>query len=122
MQRIELSSVGSVLDFDHGEGWVTFSWVDTTGLDRKLKIDIDGHCSREMPIRSGSGFGIVDIHDDSIRLCFHLNLPQNWSWNLRLNSRDKCRMTLLRFCDGWQNCIDSDRAPYNKRIDRSRYR
>ncbi len=70
MQRIELSSVGSVLDFDHGEGWVTFSWVDTTGLDRKLKIDIDGHCSREMPIRSGSGFGIVDIHDDSIRLCF----------------------------------------------------
>ena len=59
-----------MFDFDHGEGWVTFSWVDSFGLDRVLTIDIDGHCSREMPVRSGTGLGIVDIQDDGVRLSF----------------------------------------------------
>lgn len=70
MQSISNAQIGSILDFDHGEGWITFSWVDANGIDRSLKIDIDGHCSREMPIRSGSGVAITQVRYNRVQLRF----------------------------------------------------
>lgn len=74
MQRIELTSAGSICDFDHGEGWVTFSWVTHDGLDALLTIDLDGHVSREMPIRSGSDPEIVAVEPNRIQLRFRPEL------------------------------------------------
>lgn len=76
MQRISISSVSSVLDFDYGEGWVTIAWVDPIGLEASLTIDLDGHCSREMPIRSGSHARIVEIAQDRIRMHFPPSLAE----------------------------------------------
>jgi hypothetical protein len=70
MQHIAVTSVDSALDFDYGEGSVTFAWIDQAGIRRRLTIDIDGHCSREMPIRSGSGVEIGAICRDRVRLRF----------------------------------------------------
>ena len=74
MQRIKLTSAGSICDFDHGEGCVTFSWVTTDGLDALLTIDLDGHCSREMPVRSGTEPEIVAVESDRIQLRFRPEL------------------------------------------------
>lgn len=74
MHRIKISSAGSLLDFDHGEGWVTFSWVDPDAIRRSLTIDLDGHCSREMPIRSGSEPEIVAVTRDCVQLRFRPEL------------------------------------------------
>jgi hypothetical protein len=40
---------------DHGEGWLCFTWDDPMYGNEGLRIDLDGHCSRMMPIRSGEG-------------------------------------------------------------------
>ncbi|MDB4794071.1 hypothetical protein OAG51_01495 [Pirellulaceae bacterium] len=69
MERIELPAVVSMVDFDHGEGWISFSRVNSVKLDRYFTMDIDGHCSREMPVRSGTGVSIVDLQNDCVRLC-----------------------------------------------------
>ena len=68
MRSIANVQVESILDFDHGEGWVTFSWLDENGNDRLLTVDVDGHCRREMPIRSGTGVSIVSVDRDKVRL------------------------------------------------------
>lgn len=70
MRSIANAHIGSILNLDHGEGWITFSWLDTDGIDRSLMIHADGHCSREMPIRSGTGVSIVSVHRDHVRLRF----------------------------------------------------
>jgi len=70
MRSIANAQIESILDFDHGEGWITFSWLDDNGTDRSLTIDAEGHCSREMPIRSGTGVSIVSVHRDKVRLRF----------------------------------------------------
>lgn len=62
--------IRSILDFEHGEGWTTFSWLDASGIECSLTIDVDGHCSREMPIRSGTGVTIVSVLRDRVRLRF----------------------------------------------------
>lgn len=70
MQAIPNTQIGSTLDFDHGEGWVTFSWLDADGINRSLTIDVEGHCSSEMPIRSGAGVTIASVLRDRVRLRF----------------------------------------------------
>jgi len=70
MQVIPNTQIGSTFDFDHGEGSVTFSWLDVDGIDRSLTVDIDGHCNREMPIRSGTGVSIASVLPDRVRLRF----------------------------------------------------
>jgi hypothetical protein len=70
VQVIPNARIGSDLDFRYGEGWATFSWVDENRIDRALMIDMDGHCSREMPIRSGTGVTILAVQRDRIRLQF----------------------------------------------------
>ena len=70
MQVIPNARIESILDFQYGEGWATFSWTDDNRIDRSLKIDMDGHCSREMPVRSGTGVTILAVQNDRIRLRF----------------------------------------------------
>lgn len=76
MQCITLTSAETNCDFQYGEGWVTFFWITSVGLDASLKIDLDGHCSREMPIRSGSDPEIVDVAPDCLTLRFHTTLAE----------------------------------------------
>ena len=70
MQVIANTEIDSSLDFDYGEGWVAFSWLDGDGIRRSLTINADGHCSREMPIRSGVGVEIPEVTGDRVRLSF----------------------------------------------------
>lgn len=70
MQFIPDAQIESMLDFDYGEGWLTFSWLDENRIHGALAIDIDGHCHREMPIRSGMGVEIVAVHRDRVHLRF----------------------------------------------------
>lgn len=74
MQEIH-AKVGIVADFDHGEGWLHFGWEDAIGCAASLTIDMDGHCSREMPIRSGLGPPqFLGLQRDRIRLGFTAEL------------------------------------------------
>jgi hypothetical protein len=75
IRRIEASAVGVVADLDHGEGWIAFHWIETPSGG--LKIDLDGHCSRDMPIRSGNGPPeFVELRRDAIRLRFDAELAR----------------------------------------------
>lgn len=42
-------------DLEYGEGWLCFCWPDGMYGSEQLQIDMEGHCSRAMPIRSGQG-------------------------------------------------------------------
>lgn len=65
-EKVELSA-----DTKNGEGWITFRWPDSLYGWECLTIDLDGHCSRRMPIRSGSGPPeFVELQRDRIKLRF----------------------------------------------------
>jgi hypothetical protein len=65
-ENVELAA-----DTDYGQGWVTFRWPDRLYGWECLTIDLDGHCSRRMPIHSGDGLpGFVVVQRDRIRLRF----------------------------------------------------
>ncbi len=49
------TSVDVCADFDYGEGWIDIQWPDPLFGSEGLRIDLDGHCRRNMPIRSGNG-------------------------------------------------------------------
>ncbi len=57
MASFQAANVGVPDDIalDYGEGCLSFRWVDPIYGWEGLTIDLDGHCSREMPIRSGKG-------------------------------------------------------------------
>jgi len=74
MKCIALTSADSNCDFDYGEGWITLCWLTEHGLHASLTIDLDGHCSREMPVRSGSGVHVVDVAPDHLALHFDESL------------------------------------------------
>ena len=48
-------SVVNEADTDYGEGWIGFYWIDPLCGREGISIELDGHCSRRMPIRSGQG-------------------------------------------------------------------
>jgi hypothetical protein len=78
MATFQARAVHVLADTDHGEGWVSFEWADQlTGWD-ELKVDLDGHCSRRMPIHSGSG-GVeaIELSRDRIRFRFTESLAHN---------------------------------------------
>ncbi len=50
MSRYTATSVGVLADTDHGEGWVVFRWPHDGYGYEELTINLDGHCSRPMPI------------------------------------------------------------------------
>jgi hypothetical protein len=67
----QASSVSILADCDHGEGWLAFQWPDALFGTEGLKIDLEGFCSRKMPIRSGQGPpDFIELQRDSIRLRF----------------------------------------------------
>ena len=74
-KRIEAVAVGVLADPDHGEGWIAFDWFEIPSGG--LKIDLDGHCSRGMPVRSGNGLPeFVELRRDAILLRFDTDLAR----------------------------------------------
>ena len=71
MLHYSSTSVDICEDTDAGEGWIAFRWAHDLYGYEELKIDLDGHCSRRMPIHSGTGPPeIVELRQDGIRLRF----------------------------------------------------
>ena len=63
-------------DLDYGEGWLEFEWLDSRFGREGLTIQLDGHCSRFMPIRSGCGLRDVQLSRDRILLSFEHSLAE----------------------------------------------
>jgi hypothetical protein len=77
MSRYSASYVGVEADTDHGEGLVVFQWPHDRYGYESLKIDLDGHCSRRMPLYSGTGPPeFVELRRDRIRIRFDATLAQ----------------------------------------------
>lgn len=71
MSQYSASSVGINADTDAGEGWILFRWPHELYGYEVLQIDLDGHCSRRMPINSGEGPpDFVEVRREGIRLRF----------------------------------------------------
>ena len=71
MSQYSATSVGVQADTDHGEGRVVFQWPHDRYGYEELTIDLDGHCSRRMPLYSGTGSPeIVELRPDRIRIRF----------------------------------------------------
>ncbi len=73
MQSFRAIDIGwpDSVGLDHGEGWVTFQWEDPLYGREGLRIDIDGgHCSGNMPIRSGYGLLDWEVRRNAITLRF----------------------------------------------------
>ena len=71
MSQYSATYVGVQADTDHGEGRVVFRWPDDSYGYEELRIDLDGHCSRRMPLYSGTGPPeIVELRRDGIRIRF----------------------------------------------------
>lgn len=80
LDRSSASHVFIQADTDHGDGWIVFQWRDETYGYEQLRIDLDGHCSRRMPIHSGSGTPeFVEVDADRIRLRFDVALAHKLS-------------------------------------------
>jgi hypothetical protein len=70
MERYQADKVELFADVDYGEGGIAFRWPDPRFGWECLKIDLDGHCARRMPIHSGSGIDSIELHRDRIRFRF----------------------------------------------------
>lgn len=69
--QYQATYVGVVADTDHGEGCIVFRWPHEHLGYELLKISLDGHCSRRMPIHSGSGPPeFVELRRDGVRVRF----------------------------------------------------
>jgi hypothetical protein len=55
MQPFVATKVELNADLEYGEGRIRFRWPDQMSGEELLEIDCDGHCSRRMPIYSGTG-------------------------------------------------------------------
>ena len=56
---------------DYGYGWVHFEWPDAIFGKEGLEIDAEGHCSRNMPIHSGTGPPeVLELERNRIKLRF----------------------------------------------------
>jgi hypothetical protein len=63
------------IDLDYGEGWLVFTWPDPIYGTEGLQIDLDGRCSRMMPIRCGQGRPeFVDVQRDHVKIRFAAEL------------------------------------------------
>ncbi len=75
--QAESVDVPSNSDLDYGEGWLSFIWPDPVYGCEGLTIDLDGHCSRKMPIRSGNGLPeFIALGRDRIGLRFPASLAE----------------------------------------------
>lgn len=77
MMRLSATSAVIFADPDDGEGWVTVRWPHELYGYEELKVDIDGHCSRRMPIYSGSGSpDLLELRRDGLRMRFDPELAR----------------------------------------------
>lgn len=77
MSRFTATSVCLTADTDYGEGRVVFQWPHEFYGYEELTIDLDGYCSRRMPIHSGDGPPeFVELRRDSIKLRFTRSLAE----------------------------------------------
>jgi hypothetical protein len=71
MTHYVASDFAAIVDTDHGEGWITFQWPHDVYGYEELRVDLDGHCSRRMPIHSGNGPpDFVELRRDGVRIRF----------------------------------------------------
>ena len=94
-------------ELSHGEGLLSFQWADPLYGREGLNIDSGGHCSRNMPVRSGDGPPrLVDLRRNSIRLSFTaalartLELEEEIEIRFTISSEEFCRLqhTVDLFC------------------------
>jgi hypothetical protein len=79
MTRYAATSVDVTgVDIDHGYGWISFRWPHDIYGHEELNIDLsDGHCSRRMPLHSGTGaLAIMELRKDGIILGFDPDLAK----------------------------------------------
>ena len=91
MLRIDVDEIGVNADLDHGEGCIVVVWKDEMSIQRTLKVDIDGFCSRDMPIRSGRGLIDASLGERHLKLEFTSDLGKN----LELDTIVELRWTSL---------------------------
>jgi hypothetical protein len=71
MTLYHAESVELEADTEYGEGCVTFRWPDPMYGWECLTVDLDGYCSKRMPIHSGNGLPeFVEVQHDRIKLRF----------------------------------------------------
>lgn len=70
MERYIADRVELHADVDYGEGGIEFYWPDPVFGYESFRIDMEGHCSRRMPIYSGSGLEAIDLARDRVRFRF----------------------------------------------------
>lgn len=99
MSRYFATSVEIQADCDYGEGWVAFQWPDEVYGYEELHIDLDGHCSRRMPVHSGEGPPeFAKLRRDAIRLRFapglaaKLQLPHEIELWFRISDDDYAKL------------------------------
>ena len=106
MHRFEAHDAGAWADLDHGEGSIGFQWPDSYFGKEGLRVTLDGHCSRNMPIRSGDGPPeFVELRRDAIRIRFDavlaakLELPEEIEIGFCVSDEEFAE--LRRFVDGF---------------------
>jgi hypothetical protein len=91
--------VGVTADTDHGEGWIVFQWPHERYGFEQLTINLDGFCSRRMPIHSGQGPpNFVELRRQFIRIRFDrllaskLQLGEEVEISFRLSEAEFCEL------------------------------
>ena len=105
MQTFTAYEVSDSLDFDDGEGWLCFRWKDPIYGYDELEINLEGHCSRRMPIHSGNGPPeFVSVERDRVVLRFSsalakkLDLDENIEIIVSLSDDELNRLRTVAAC------------------------
>lgn len=108
MQK-EIAEVSIFADFDHGEGVLDFTWNDSSGIKRSLIITLDAHCSREMPIRSGSGWPDINLVDRSrVVVTFPEELAKKLELECVVEFATELDDTTFRTLQDWIRCVEGE--------------
>jgi hypothetical protein len=116
--QAESVDVPDETDRSYGEGWLSFQWADPLYGREGLTIQLDGHCSRNMPIRSGNGPpDFVDLKRDRVTLRFDPVLAKELELDEEIEIRfaltDEAFYQLQRTIDYFNGVddIETDSAP-----------
>lgn len=64
------AEISSLFIDEYGNGELTFRWPDAISGYEELNIELDGFCSRRMPIHSGRGIVALERQRDYLKLRF----------------------------------------------------
>lgn len=77
MRLYHASAVYVSHDLDYGEGSVEFVWPDEISGWDMLHVELDGHCSRRMPLYSGrEGLDRIELSRDRAKFSFAAELAE----------------------------------------------